>query len=79
MHEGTANKERQEGKCERLGCCGMENSSWEGREGRGPGGKEGDASADTNIDEGEEEENDGERAMLTGTGPTPLQMASGHF
>ena len=61
MHEGTANKERQEGKCERLGCCGMENSSWEGREGRGPGGKEGDASADTNIDEGEEEENDGER------------------
>ena len=61
MHETTANKERQEGKCERLGCCGMENSSWEGREGRGPGGKEGDASADTNIDEGEEEENDGER------------------
>ena len=39
----------------------MENSSWEGREGRGPGGKEGDAGADTNIDEGEEEENDGER------------------
>ena len=57
----TANKERQEGKCERLGCCGMENSSWEGREGRGPGGKEGNAGADTNIDEGEEEENDGER------------------
>jgi hypothetical protein len=50
MHEGAANKERQEGKCERLGCCGMENSSWEGREGRGPEGKE-----------GEEEENDGGR------------------
>jgi hypothetical protein len=44
MHEGTANKERQEGKCERLGCCGMENSSWEDREGRGSGGKEGEAS-----------------------------------
>jgi len=57
----TANKEREEGKCERLGCCGMENSSWEGREGRGPGGKEENAGADTNIDEGEEEENDGER------------------
>ena len=39
----------------------MENSSWEGREGRGPGGKEGDAGADTHVDEGEEEENDGER------------------
>ena len=39
----------------------MENSSWEGREGRGPGGKEGDAGADTNIDEREEEENDRER------------------
>jgi hypothetical protein len=61
MHEGTANKERQEGKFERSGCCGMENSSWEGREGRGPGGKEGNAGADTNVDEGEEEENDGER------------------
>jgi hypothetical protein len=57
--EGTANKERQEGKCEGLGCCGMENSSWEGREGMGPGGKEGNAGAD--IDEGEEEENDGGR------------------
>jgi hypothetical protein len=67
MHEGTANKnkERQAGKCERLGCCGMENSSWEGREGRGPGGKEGKAGvtgADANVDEGEEEENDGGRA-----------------
>ena len=61
MHEGTANRERQEGKCDRLGCCGMEYSSWEGREGRGPGGKEGDAGADTNIDEREEEENDRER------------------
>jgi hypothetical protein len=61
MHEGAANKERQEGKCERLGCCGLENSSWEGREGRGPGGKEEDAGAVTNIDEGDEEENDGER------------------
>jgi hypothetical protein len=66
MHEGTANKERQEGKCERLGCCGMENSSWEGREGRGPGGKEGNAGADTNVGEGEEEENDGEREEKTG-------------
>ena len=53
MHEGTANRERQEGKCDRLGCCGMEYSSWEGREGRGPGGKEGDAGADTNVDERE--------------------------
>ena len=56
MHEGTANKERQEGKCERLGRCGMENSSWEGREGRGSGGRERDA--DRNIDEGEKEEGD---------------------
>ena len=24
------NKERQEGKCDRLGNCGMENSSWQG-------------------------------------------------
>ena len=39
----------------------MENSSWESRENRGPGGKEGDTGADTTIDEGEEEENDGER------------------
>jgi hypothetical protein len=39
----------------------MENPSWEGREGRGPGGKEGDAGADTHVDEGEGEENDGER------------------
>ena len=61
MHEGTANKERQEGKCDRPGHCGMENSSWEGIENRGPGGREGDAGADRNIDEGEEEEDDGER------------------
>jgi hypothetical protein len=61
MHEGTANKEREEGKCERLGCCGMENSSWEGREGRRPGGEEENAGADANIDEGEEEKNDRER------------------
>jgi hypothetical protein len=61
MHEGTANKERQEGKCERLGCCGMKNPSWKCREGRGPGEKEGNAGADTSIDEGEEEEKDGER------------------
>jgi hypothetical protein len=44
----------------------MENSSWEGRENRGPGGKEGDASTDRNIDEGEEDENDGERERKTG-------------
>ena len=65
MDEGTANRERQEGKCGRLGCCGMGHSSWEGREGRGPGGKEGDAGADTNIDEREEEEND-KREKKTG-------------
>ena len=60
MREGTAHKERQGGKCDRLGHCGMENSSWEGR---GPGGREGDAGADRNIDidEGGEDENDGER------------------
>jgi hypothetical protein len=39
----------------------MENSSWEGREGRGPGGKEGDVGADADVDEGEEEEDDRER------------------
>jgi hypothetical protein len=66
MHEGTANKERQEGKCERLGCCGMENSSWEGREGRGPGGKEGNAGADANIDEGEREKRTTESERKTG-------------
>jgi hypothetical protein len=68
MHDGTANKERQEGKCDRLRCCGMENSSWEGREGRGPGGKEKeeDAGADRNIDEGGEEEDGGERERKTG-------------
>jgi hypothetical protein len=27
MHDRTANKEREEGKCERLWCCGMENPS----------------------------------------------------
>jgi hypothetical protein len=71
VHAGTANKERQEGKCERLGCCGMENSSWEGREGRGPGGKEENTGADTNIDEGEEEENDGERETNRRAGREP--------
>ena len=52
----TVNKERQEGKCDRPGHCGMDNSSWEGREGRGSGGRERDA--DRNIDEGEKEEGD---------------------
>jgi len=61
MREGTANKERQEGICDRPGHCGIENSSWEGRENRGPGGREGDAGTDRNIDEGGEDENDGER------------------
>ena len=58
---GRQTKKGRRGKCERLGCYGMENSSWESRENRGPGGKEGDTGADTTIDEGEEEENDGER------------------
>jgi hypothetical protein len=47
MREGTVNKERQEGKCDRPGHCGIENSSWEGRENREPGGKEGDAGPHT--------------------------------
>jgi hypothetical protein len=37
-------QERQEVKYGRLGCCGMEDSSWEGRndlEGRGRGGESG--------------------------------------
>jgi hypothetical protein len=37
-------QERQEVKCDRLGCWGMEDSSWEGRndqEGRGRGGESG--------------------------------------
>jgi hypothetical protein len=42
----------------------MENSSWEGRENRGPGGREGDAGADRNIDEGGGDENDGEREKM---------------
>jgi hypothetical protein len=52
MREGTANKERQEGKCDsdRPGYCGIGNSSWEGRENRGPGGREGDVGTDRNID-----------------------------
>jgi hypothetical protein len=68
MREGTANNERQEGKCDRPGHCGIliENSSWKGRENRGPGGREGDAGADRNIDEGGEDENDGERERNTG-------------
>ena len=61
MREGTVYKERQEGKCDRPGHCGIENSSWEGRENRGPGGREGDTGTDRNIDEGGEDENDGER------------------
>ena len=61
MREGTVNKERLEGKCDRPGHCGIENSSWEGRENRGPGGREGDTGTDRNIDEGGEDENDGER------------------
>ena len=61
MREGTVNKERQEGKCDRPGHCGVENSSWEGRENRGPGGREGDAGTDRNIDDGGGDENDGER------------------
>jgi hypothetical protein len=45
-----------------------ENSSWEGREGRGPGGKEGDAGTDTNIDEGEKEK----RTLTSGLGPSAI-------
>ena len=66
MREGTANKEKQEGICDRPGHCGIENSSWEGRENRGPGGREGDAGTDRNIDEGGEDENDGEGERKTG-------------
>ena len=68
MREGTVNKERQEGKCDRPGHCGIENSSWEGRgrENRGPGGRERDTGTDRNIDEGGEDENDGEREKKTG-------------
>ena len=56
----------QEGKCDRPGHCGIENSSWEGRENRGPGGREGDTGTDRNIDEGGEDENDGEGERKTG-------------
>ena len=66
MREGTVNKERQEGKCDRPGHCGIENSSWEGRENRGPGGREGDTGTDRNIDEGGKDENDGEGERKTG-------------
>jgi hypothetical protein len=52
MREGTVNKQGQEGKCDRPGHCGIENSSWEGRENRGPGGREGETGTDRNIDEG---------------------------
>ena len=48
--------ENAEMKCDRPGYYGMDNSSWEGREGRGSGGRERDA--DRNIDEGEKEEGD---------------------
>jgi len=48
--------ENAEMKCDRPGHHGMDNSSWEGREGRGSGGRERDA--DRNIDEGEKEEGD---------------------
>jgi hypothetical protein len=68
VREGTVNKERQEGKCDRPGHCGIENSSWEGRENRGPGGREGDAGTDRNIDEGGEDKRWREREKNIGEG-----------
>jgi hypothetical protein len=65
VREGTANKERQEGKCDRLRNCRMGDSSWEGSENRGREGER-EIQADRNIDEGGEDENDRERKKKTG-------------